>query len=571
MAGQVQPAPLTFSRDVAPILFARCVRCHHPGGPAPFSLLDYSAARPHATQIARATLARYMPPWKAEAGHVALVGETRLTDRDIDIIQRWVEAGAPEGARADLPRAPAIAAGWQMGAPDLEVRLTPYTLSAGGADVFRIFVAAIPVDRLRFVRGFEFRPGGRVVHHATIRVDRTPASRTRDEADPAAGYDGLLAYSASYPDGHFLGWSPGQLAPFLPRGLAWRLEPGTDLVVELHMQPSGKPETIEPSIGLFFSEDPPTRTPTMLRLGRQTFEIPAGEREYTVTDAFELPVDVDALALQPHAHDLAREVEVVAVSPGGPTRTLLAIRDWDFRWQQVYRFVDPVPLRKGTRVEMRFVYDNSAANSRNPHRPPRSVSWGQRSSDEMGDLWLQVLAPSEADRGLLSERFRPKALAEDITGYVARIRAEPSSAALHDDLALLYLEAGRMTDAVDEFAASLALAPGSAVGHFNLGTALAFSGRTGEAMVEYRRALAIRADYALAHNNLGGLLLHLGDLDGALTHLREAVALDPRNADAQENLGRVYDQRGERLLAERHTAEAARLRGRPTAGTGRPR
>lgn len=566
--GHAQPTPPTFSRDVAPIVFARCVRCHHTGGPAPFSLLDYSSARPRATQIAAATRSRYMPPWKAESGHVPLVGETRLTDADIDTIQRWVDAGAVEGERSDLPAAPRVAMGWQMGVPDLEVSLPAYTLAAdgragpggvAGADVFRIFVAAIPVDRLRYVRGFEFRPGGRVVHHATIRVDRTPASRLRDEADPTAGYDGLLAYSASYPDGHFLGWSPGQLAPFLPRGLAWRLEPGTDLVVELHMQPSGKPETIHPSIGLFFGVDPPERTPTMLRLGPQTFEIPAGEARFAVTDQFELPVDVDALAVQPHAHDLARELEAVAVLPDGSIRRLIAIRDWDFRWQQVYRFVEPVPLPKGTRVEMRILYDNSEANPRNPRRPPRRVFWGQRSADEMGDLWLQVLTRNETDRTVLAERFRPKALTDDIAGYLARIRAEPTSGALHDDVAMLFLEAGRMADAVEHFSASLALTPGSPVAHFNLGTALAFAGRTEEAIAQYLTALQLRPRYALAHNNLGGLLLHRGDVDAALTHLQDAVSLDPGNADAQENLGRAYEQRGDRALAERHRAEAARL------------
>ncbi len=564
LVADAQPAP-TFARDIAPIVFARCVRCHHPGGPAPFDLLEYASARAHATQIARATSSRYMPPWKAEPGHVALVGETRLTSAEIAIIQRWVDAGAPEGASAGLPPAPSIAAGWQMGVPDLELLLPAYTLDAGGADVFRIFVAHIPVDRLRYVKGFDFRPGGRVVHHATIRVDRTPASRLRDEADPQPGYDGLLAYSALYPDGHFLGWSPGQLAPFLPRGLAWRLEPGTDLVVELHMQPSGKPEVIQPSIGLYFGPDPPSRTPTMLRLGKQTFEIPPGERAFRVADSFELPVDVEALALQPHAHDLAREIEAVAVLPDGSTRTLLAIRDWDFRWQQVYRFVEPLPLPKGTRIEMRARYDNSAANPRNPHQPPRTVRWGQRSADEMGDLWIQVLAGSDQDRAVLAERFRPKALAEDIAGYRARILAEPDVTALHDDLALLYLEAGRLSEAVDQFAASLTLEPGSAVAHFNLGTALAFAGRTDDAMAEYSRALTIRPDYAVAHNNLGGLMLHTGDVPGALPHLQKAAALDPQNADVQENLGRAHELQGDERLARQHRAEAARLRGRPPA------
>src|SRR5439155_2777147 len=145
---------------------------------------------------------------------------------------------------------------------------------ADGTDVFRIFVIPLPVNGLKFVRGLEFRPGNpKVVHHATIRVDQTDSSRRFDDADPAPGYTGLIAHTAMYPDGHFLGWTPGQISPLLPKGLAWRLTPGADLVVELHMQPSGKPESAQPSIGLYGGDDPPDRIPSMLRLGRQTIDI----------------------------------------------------------------------------------------------------------------------------------------------------------------------------------------------------------------------------------------------------------------------------------------------------------
>ena len=158
----------------------------------------------------------------------------------------------------------------------------PYTLPPEGTDVFRIFTIPIPTDRVRFVRGLEFRPGNpNVVHHANIRVDPTPASRRLDDADPGPGYDGVIARSADYPDGHFLGWTPGQVAPLLPKELSWRLEKNTDLVAELHMQPSGRPETVSPSVGLYFGDVPPTRTPAMLRLGRQNIDIPAGDSHYT--------------------------------------------------------------------------------------------------------------------------------------------------------------------------------------------------------------------------------------------------------------------------------------------------
>src|SRR5262249_21225033 len=155
--------------------------------------------------------------------------------------------------------------------------------------------------------------------------DPTPASRRLDGADPGPGYDGVIARSATYPDGHFLGWTPGQVAPLLPEGLSWRLEKDTDLVVELHMQPSGRPERVAPAVGVYFSDVAPTRTPAMLRLGRQSIDIPAGNAHYTIRDAFTLPVDVEVEAVQPHAHYRARDVRGLATLPDGSTKRLIDV------------------------------------------------------------------------------------------------------------------------------------------------------------------------------------------------------------------------------------------------------
>jgi Flp pilus assembly protein TadD len=363
-----------------------------------------------------------------------------------------------------------------------------------------------------------------------------------------------------YPDGHFLAWTPGQAAPLLPKGLAWRLEPGTDLVVELHLQPTGKREVVEPAIGLYFGSDPPERTPGMLRLGRQNIDIAAGKNDYVLTDSFVLPVDVDVLAVQPHAHYRAREVRGTATLPDGSTIPLIYIRDWDFRWQQVYRYVTPLSLPKGTTIAMRYGYDNSAANPRNITRPPQRVVWGQRSSDEMGDLWLQVLTRSDRDLDTLLTAFQPKVIAEDIVGYEARIRVEPESAPLHDDVALLYLEERQFDRAVTHFRESVRLRPASAAARYNLGTALAMGGALDPAVAEYERALELRPDYGLAHNNLGALLLQTGDLAGASRHLSEAVRLDPRNAEALDNLGRLNRRLGDSRTARTQFEQALAAR-----------
>jgi Flp pilus assembly protein TadD len=538
LAGGRVCAQPTFSKDVAPIIFGRCGQCHHPGGSAPFGLLTYAAARSHATQIALVTRTRLMPPWKVEPGHGDFIGLQPLSELEIDVIQRWVAAGATEGKRRDLPQTPQWTGGWQLGTPDLVVTFPEsYSLPAGGPDISRVFVIPLPVDTVRNVRGIEFNPGNSRVHHANIRVDATPASRQLDAQDPEPGYDGIIVRSAVYPDGHFLGWTPGQAAPLLPKGLAWTLSPRSDLVVQMHMVPSGKPEVIRPSIALYFTDDPPDRKPVMMRLSNQRIDIPAGDSHYAVSDEFVLPVDVEVQAVQPHAHYLAREVRAAATLPDGTTKELIYIKDWDLRWQHVYRYVTPFLLPKGTRVEMHYIYDNSAENPRNPTQPPVRVRWGQQSKEEMGDFWLQVLTKNPKDRDLLNQLFTAKWMATDAIGLEELIRRDPAKIALRDDIGVLYMLLNRPADAAVHFEAAMKLQPFSAASHYNFATALAGANRLDAAIPEYQRALELRPEYALAHNNLAIAYLRLGRTPEALREFVEAIRVDGSLVEAHLNAG----------------------------------
>ncbi len=550
------PSSITFAKDVAPLVFDRCGSCHRPGGPAPFSLLTYEQVKQRARLIATVTGSGFMPPWKAEAESGPFVGQKPLTRAERDMIRRWVDAGADEGDPRDMPATPTWTDDWQLGTPDLIVTVpAAYELQAEASDVFRIFALPLPVDGTRYVRGIEFRPGNaRVVHHANIRLDRTPASRRLDEADLAPGYDGLMPPSAEYPDGHFLGWTPGQVAPLVSPDLAWRLDPGTDLVLQLHMQPSGARERVQPSIGIYFSETPPTRMPSILRLGSQGIDIAPGEANHVITDSYVLPVDVSLLAVQPHAHYRAREIIGTATLPDGTSRSLIRIQQWDFRWQHVYRYEQPMALPKGTKVAMRYTFDNSPENVRNPQQPPARVLWGQRSKDEMGDLWFQVLATNDRDRENLNAEVRAKMTSEDIVGYETMLIASPADAELHDDVAVLYLGMNRPADAVRHFAASASIKPEAAAAHFNLATALSVASRLPEAVTEYRRALEIRPDYVNAHNNLGSVLASMGQRRDAITHFREAVRLEPTHAQAFSNLAWQLAVSDESTVAERKEA-----------------
>ena len=537
----------TFNKDIAPILFKNCGTCHHPGHHSPFSLLTYEEVHPRAARIAAAVKSRYMPPWKPQPGYGdAFQGERRLKQEEIDTIERWVLGGALQGDPADLPELPHFTDDWRLGTPDLVIRMPePYELRADGPDVFRNFVLPISIGSARYVKGIEFVPATHAVHHANLRIDETPASRQRDADDPLPGYEGLMAGSALYPEGYFLGWTPAQLPPLSP-DLAWRLNPGSDMVVQLHLRPTGQVEHVQVEIGLYFAAGPPRLTPSMLRLGKQTMDIPAGAKDYVVTDSYVLPVDVDVYAVQPHAHYRAKTIEGIAILPDGKRKWLIRIPDWDFDWQDTYRYQTPFSLPRGTTLTMRYTYDNSAENPRNPRRPPQRVHWGQNSTDEMGDLWMQVVAHTAADRDRLEREFRQKVFLEDIRGYESVLAVTPNDVSLHDDVALLYMAVGRIGNAITHFSQSMRLAPSLAATHFNLGTALTAAGRIDEAMVEYQKALQLRPDYASAHNNLGSVLLARGKLEEAAVHLRRAVEIDPAQADAHNNLGKLLEFNGQR-------------------------
>ncbi len=563
-------ADVTFNRDIAPIVFARCSGCHQPGEIGPFSLVTYQDVRQRATQIADLAARRVMPPWKAAPaddgnGGEAFLDVRRLTDREIALIRDWVAGGAVEGDPSELPAVPrsnARGPEWYLGVPDLIVDMgSPYVLAADGQDVFRTFVIPIPTDRARFVRGLEFRPGNaRVVHHANIGVDRTQSSRRLDAADPAPGYVGGMVPDASYPPGYMLGWTPGQRPRPSPDGMPWRLEAASDLVVQLHLQPTGKPEPLQVSVALFFTDELPTAAPIGLRLGSQTIDIPAGAADYQITDSYRLPVDADLLALQPHAHNLARRIDAEARLPNGTTRNLITIADWDFRWQDVYRYARPLALPAGTTIVMRFTYDNSAANARNPNRPPGRVVWGQNTSNEMGDLWLQLVPRRREDFGELASGITRKTRTEDLAAYTKIATEEATNPLRYDIVGTLYLQDGRPQEAAKFLAESLRLNPASAPTHYNMGLALSMMRRFSDAEYEFQEAVRLDPAHAEAFNNLGAMHHVAGDLDRAATYYRQAVVIRPDNAEARNNLARVLATQGQHAAAAIEYRAALALR-----------
>ena len=533
-------SPLTFNKDVAPIVFQHCSPCHRPGHVAPFALLTYDDVKRRAAQIATVTADRRMPPWLPEPDYGLFQDERRLRDDQIAIIQQWVQDGTREGDAGELPAAPpARAEGWQLGRPDLIVEMPePYTLQPHGSDVFRNFVIPLTLSSARYVRAVEFQPGNQhVVHHGVIGIDRTRSSRRFDQEDPEPGYGDRLSEGVQSPEGHFLGWTPGKTPVMEPADMAWRLDRGTDLVVQLHLLPGDHPEVIRASVGLFFTDGPPTRVPVLVKLGSKSIDIPAGEAAYTITDTYVLPADVDVLAVYPHAHYLAREMRGFATLPDGTTTGLIWIKDWDFNWQDEYRYADPVFLPKGTVVTMRYVYDNSEGNAQNPHRPPRRVGYGPHSSDEMGDLLFQVVPRNSADARVLAKDHIERELRANIAGAELRVTVAPQDAGALNWLAASYLQAGRIQEAMPHLEEAIRLRPRYGEAYYNLGSALQVQGGLVEAIRHFREAARLRPEDDRVHLKLANALNASGAVDEAIQHYRRTLAINPESAEAHNNLG----------------------------------
>lgn len=398
------PAAPTFARDIAPILYQECTVCHRDGEVAPFPLVSYRDAQKRAAQIERMVRARQMPPWLAEEGPHPFAGERRLSSDEIATIAQWVQAGAPEGDPADLPALPDFPTGWWLGEPDLVLTMDQaYEVPAEGRDIYRCFVFPTNLPEDKWVTAVEFHPGNaRVVHHGLFFLDGRGRGRRLDARDEAPGYDSYTG-PGFLPDSGLGGWAPGAFPKRLPSGTARRLPAGSDVVVQVHFHPTGKPETEQSTIGLYFTDTPPTREIHIAPLGRLMLLIPPGEANFEVKDEFTTPVDIELHGIVPHAHLLGRTVESWATLPDGRRLELLDIPRWDFNWQEQYRYREPVMLPAGTTVSMRWVYDNSAGNPLNPFDPPRTVTFGLGTNDEMCCLWLQIIARDPADLPALRE------------------------------------------------------------------------------------------------------------------------------------------------------------------------
>jgi tetratricopeptide (TPR) repeat protein len=437
--------------------------------------------------------------------------------------------GAASGESLDRLSTPQLTPAWQLGEPDLIVTLrAPYSLPLQDSDVFRNFVIPNVTASDRYVRALEFRSGNhKVVHHAEFRLDESDASWQRDTEEPEVGFGGMDNPTARYPDGHFVNWVPGKRISELTEGHAWRLPAKADLVVQLHMMPSGFEEVIDPQIGLYFTDEPPKQNPQMIWLGSRWLPIAAGDTDFMIRDSYELPHDVDVLSVLPHCHFICKGIKAWAMLPDGSQQWLARVEDWDFYRQSESRFKQPLSLPRGTTVSVEFSYDNSADNERNPNSPPQDIEFGPLSSNEMADLWIQVMPKKESESEIL-KRFSARHLRERIIERQERIvEIDPENTVVLESLAIALTDLGRLDEALNHWRRWVQLAPNDSRAHLNLGTALGFSNQVAAAASHLKRSTELDPGFAPAFFRLGRAQSYLGRFDDALLSFRAALALSP--------------------------------------------
>ncbi len=391
---QPEPGAPTFTRDVAPILYANCVECHRAGEIAPMSLITYAEVRPWAQSIVRQVTNGVMPPWHADAPHGTFRNERGLSQAQKNLIERWAAAGAPEGSPADLPPAPMFAAGWGIGQPDAIFEMQEeYSVPAKGTIEYEHFYIPTNFTEERWLQAIEARPGNRLlVHHVLVYYETPPdGPRTPPVLQPNredSRIEGRPGRGNRPPrEGNFVSrllatYAPGTSPQIFPSGTALRLPPGGVLHLQLHYTANGKAGTDRTRVGMIFAKEPPEKEMRVAQFINGRFTIPAGASNHEVSTDVTFAQDATLVGLFPHTHVRGKRWSYTLELPDGTTKSILSVPRYDFNWQTYYMYQQPISIPKGARIRSTAWYDNSSANRSNPD-PTIDVKWGDQTWEEM--------------------------------------------------------------------------------------------------------------------------------------------------------------------------------------------
>ncbi len=457
-SAKTNPKVVTFTKDVAPILFKSCAECHKPDDIAPFSVLSFKDVRPWAKSIKEKVVTREMPPWHADPHFGQFENESRLTQSEIDIITAWVDGGAKEGSPKDLPPAPKFESTWEIGKPDVVLSMpNEFELPAKGADDYIYIRVPTGFTEDKWIQSAEFRPGNRkVVHHAVVFIEspmmfkmaqdqakkdngnvNNPISviqgqrsrwmyldgtvnRTKPEAPVTNdGCEGNRGGGGGGGSMLLSAYAPGRNADVYPSGTAKKIPAGSNLIFQMHYsKTTGKPEKDRTSMALVFAKQPVEKMVETLLVVNDLFAIPAGAENHEAKACLTLRRDAELLNYMPHMHVRGKAMKYEAVLPDGKRETLLNIPAYDFNWQTLYKLKQPVALPKGSKLMVTGWFDNSAKNKNNPD-PTKTVRFGEPTYDEMLVGFVDYARPKPADRAVA--KLSPQTLDSYVGEYAASL------------------------------------------------------------------------------------------------------------------------------------------------------
>ena len=379
-------ASSTFTKDVAPILFNRCIECHRAGEIAPMSLLTYQEVRPWAKSIRQRVVERSMPPWSADPHYGKFSNDASLSQKEIETIVSWVDAGAPKGDDKDMPTTPKFVQGWTIGKPDVVLAMQEeYSIPADGTVPYLYFTIPTGFKEDKWVQAMEIRPGNRgVVHHVIAFVQEAGAGGRR----------GGAAGEAQQGRGQLGGITPNKTGVVYSPGTARLIKAGSSIVFQMHYTTNGEATKDRTSIGLIFTKEPPTRTLVTGNALNARFVIPPGEASHEVKSSTTFKEDVHLTSFMPHMHFRGKDFTYTAVYPDGRSEVLLSVPKYDFNWQLTYVLEKPLALPKGTRLDCVAHFDNSTANKFNPD-PTKEVRWGDQTWEERMIGWFSFTRDAE--------------------------------------------------------------------------------------------------------------------------------------------------------------------------------
>lgn len=403
----------TFYHDVLPILQQHCQRCHRPDEIAPFPLMTYQQAHAKAAKIARATLAKKMPPWFADPRYGHFSDDPSLTPRQIETLSEWASLGAPAGDARDAPPARKWANGWIIPKPEKVVTMPkPVAIPARGDVEYTYEIVPSEFRGDKWVQMCEIRPSSRAnVHHAVVYI-RPPGSKWLRHAPIGVPFtastlkDARDRRDARWTDSSILlVYAPGSSPDEWPDGLAKFVPAGSDFVFQMHYITRGQRATDQASVGLVFAKHQPKQRVLTLQLTNDSFVIPPNDPDYRTEVHGTLPNDATLLSFFPHMHLRGKAFEYRIIRPGHAPEILLHV-NYNFYWQLSYKLATPLPLKAGTMLQAVAWFDNSRGNAHNPD-PNVAVRWGDQTYDEMMVGFFDVAVPANENKWQFFVRRKP--------------------------------------------------------------------------------------------------------------------------------------------------------------------